>query len=118
MEGVYIQLARAIMAHAIGRLDSLAPVQNLLLILGCLPLSEKSLAFTDKKLKIIDQSLVSKALAFRTWLSSKDLVPLGGKDIRRLNYISMYTLEGWLSEDPEMKRQLADIAGEEPSDLV
>jgi hypothetical protein len=78
MEGVLLSFARAILVHAIKRLGSLAPIQNLLLTLGSLPLSEKTLSFTDKKLKIVDKTCVSKALAVRTWLSSNNLISFAG----------------------------------------
>jgi len=90
----------------------------LLLDLVCLPLSQKSLGFTDKKLKIVDQTSVSKALAVRTWLASKNLISLVGKEVRKLSYIALYALEGWFSDDGEMKKELAVIAGDEPSELI
>ena len=107
MESVLLKLAHAILLYSIKCLGSLAPVQNLLLILGSLPLSEKTLTYTDKKLKIINKTDVSAALAVRTWLSSKRCISFAGKDIRRLSYIVLYSLEGWLSEDSEMKGLLA-----------
>lgn len=107
MDGVLLQFAHAILIHAIKHLNSLAPIQNLLLTLGSLPLSEKALSFSDKKLKIVDKACVSKALAVRTWLSSSNRISFAGKDIRRLSYVVLYSMEGWLSADSEMKGELA-----------
>ena len=115
MEGILLDLARAILIDSIHRLESLAPIQNLILDLACLPLSEATQALTDKKLKIVNQAAVSRALAGRTWLASNKSMPLANKDVSRFNYIALYALETWLSSDKEMKKELASIAGEEPS---
>ena len=69
------------------------------------------MTFIDKKFAIIEERLVEKANAERTWLSSKPFV----KNLRRLKFMALYSLEQWLTSDFEMRAVLANIAGEDPS---
>jgi len=113
-----LRYARQLLVLATERAGTLHSIQNLLLTLVALPLSQTQGEYTDGKFKIISPTLVEQAMEERAWLLSTSLLSGGAKGLRQLKFMILFVLENLLTSDAEMKSVLATIAGGDPSEEV
>jgi len=118
IESTALKFAQSLLRRSVNVLQSLLPIQNLLLCLSTLPLSESTLEATDKQLQILEGKVVDDAMAIRTWLSSKKQIVGDAKLTRSNRFIALKSLDTWLQNDSELKKDLSELAGAAASAVV